>query len=69
MISDIVHMITILNMGIPGRTDIGGAGAVDVVIIAGLVGIMFAELVGEIPGEAAKAARRSLGRTGLKVFI
>lgn len=47
ILSDIVHMITLMNAGIPGRTDIGGAGAFDVVIIAGLVAVMIAELVGE----------------------
>lgn len=47
IISDLVHMFTIMNMGIPGTTDIGGAGAFDVTIIAGIVGVMTAELVGE----------------------
>lgn len=47
VLSDIVHMITLINAGIPGRTDIGGAGAFDVVIIAGIVAVMIAELVGE----------------------
>lgn len=47
ILSDIVHMVTILRMGIPGTTNLGGAGAFDVTIIAGLVGVMIAELVGE----------------------
>ncbi|WP_378955516.1 DUF1614 domain-containing protein [Pelosinus sp. sgz500959] len=47
VLSDIVHMITIIRLGIPGTTDIGGAGAFDVIIIAGIVGVMVAELVGE----------------------
>lgn len=47
VLSDVVHMVTILGLGIPGTTDIGGAGAFDVVIIAGLVAVMVAELVGE----------------------
>lgn len=47
VLSDVVHMITLMNAGIPGRTDIGGAGAFDVVIIAGIVAVMIAELVGE----------------------
>ena len=47
VISDIIHFISILNAGIPGRTDIGGAGVFDVTIIAGLVAVMMAELVGE----------------------
>ncbi len=47
VLSDVVHMVTIIGMGVPGTTDIGGAGAFDVVIIAGLVAVMVAELVGE----------------------
>lgn len=47
ILSDIVHMITIIRMGIPGTTNLGGAGAFDVTIIAGIVGVMIAELVGE----------------------
>jgi len=47
VLSDIVHMVTIIGMGVPGTTDIGGAGAFDVVIIAGIVAVMVAELVGE----------------------
>ena len=47
VLSDINHMVTIIRLGIPGTTDIGGAGAFDVVIIAGIVAVMIAELVGE----------------------
>jgi uncharacterized membrane protein len=47
ILSDIIHMITLIRLGIAGQTNIGGAGAFDVVIIAGLVGVMVAELIGE----------------------
>lgn len=47
ILSDVVHMITIINAGIPGTVRIGGAGAFDVVMIAGIVAVMIAELVGE----------------------
>lgn len=47
IISDVVHAVTLIQQGIPGTTAIGGAGAFDVVIIAGVVGVMVAELVGE----------------------
>ena len=47
VLSDIVHMVTIIRLGVPGTTDIGGAGAFDVIIIAGIVAVMVAELVGE----------------------
>lgn len=47
ILSDVIHMITIVGLGIPGTTAIGGAGAFDVVMIAGIVAVMVAELVGE----------------------
>ncbi|HMM21335.1 MAG TPA: DUF1614 domain-containing protein [Selenomonadales bacterium] len=47
ILSDVAHFVTIYRDAIPGTTDIGGAGAFDVVIIAGVIGVMVAELVGE----------------------
>ncbi|MDU2065895.1 MAG: DUF1614 domain-containing protein [Sporomusaceae bacterium] len=47
VLSDIWHMVTLLRTQTAGTTAIGGAGALDVTVIAGLVGIMIAELVGE----------------------
>ena len=47
ILSDIIHMVTIVGLGIPGTTAIGGAGAFDVVMIAGIGAVMVAELVGE----------------------
>jgi uncharacterized membrane protein len=47
VLSDIAHYFTISRAGIPGTTAIGGAGAFDVVIIAGISAVMIAELIGE----------------------
>lgn len=47
VLSDLLHMYTIIRLGIAGTTNIGGAGAFDVIIIAGIVAVMVAELVGE----------------------
>lgn len=47
VLSDILHLVTLLNRGVIGTTAIGGAGVFDVVVITGLVAIMVAELVGE----------------------
>ncbi len=47
VLSDIAHFVTLYRTGIPGTTSIGGAGAFDVVMIAGIVAVMVAELVGE----------------------
>jgi uncharacterized membrane protein len=47
VLSDIAHFVTLFRTGIPGTTSIGGAGVFDVVMIAGIVAVMVAELVGE----------------------
>ena len=47
VLSDLLHMVTIMRLGITGTTNIGGAGAFDVIIISGIVAVMVAELVGE----------------------
>jgi uncharacterized membrane protein len=47
VLSDIVHLATIVRAGISGTTAIGGAGAFDVVIMTGIIAVMAAELVGE----------------------
>ncbi|CUH96239.1 putative membrane protein [Propionispora sp. 2/2-37] len=47
ILSDIIHLFTLIGSGIAGTTNIGGAGAFDVIMIAGFVGVMVAELVGE----------------------
>lgn len=47
VLSDIVHLVTLMGLGIAGTTSVGGAGAFDVVLIAGIVAVMVAELVGE----------------------
>jgi len=47
VLSDIVHIVTLSGLGIPGTTAVGGAGAFDVTIIAGIIAVMIAELVGE----------------------
>jgi hypothetical protein len=47
IIGDFVHLFQLYYGGIPGRADIGGAGAFDATVIAGIVAVMIAELVGE----------------------
>lgn len=47
VLSDIIHLVTLMNRGIIGTTSLGGAGVFDVTIIAALVAVMTAELVGE----------------------
>lgn len=47
IISDIIHVYKLIQAGTPGSSNIGGAGVFDVTIIAGLVAILIAEIVGE----------------------
>lgn len=48
VISDLLHMGMLLTSGTVGTTAIGGAGAFDVIMIAGLVAVMTAECIGEV---------------------
>ncbi|MBP2649841.1 MAG: hypothetical protein H6Q74_666 [Firmicutes bacterium] len=47
VLSDIGHFVLMVRTGISGTTSIGGAGAFDVAIIAGIVAVAVAEVVGE----------------------
>ncbi len=47
IISDLLHWAEIVFRGIPGTVAIGGAGAFDAVIIAGLLAVFLAEVIGE----------------------
>lgn len=52
--SDLLHMGMLLTGGVAGTTAIGGAGAFDVTMIAGLVAVMTAECIGEIRERMAR---------------
>ncbi len=47
LLADVAHYVEITVRGIPGRTWLGGAGAFDSVIIAGVLGTFLAEIIGE----------------------
>jgi len=47
VLADVAHYVEISVRGIPGRTWIGGAGAFDAVVIAGVLAVGLAEVVGE----------------------
>ncbi len=53
-LGDAIHFAEISIRGIPGRTWIGGAGAFDAIIIAGLGAVIIAEVVGEIRERAVR---------------
>lgn len=44
---DLVHLVWLYSTGTPGNVHIGGAGAFDSIVIAGLVAILLAEVIGE----------------------
>ncbi len=44
---DIIHYVWLLSTGTPGNVFIGGAGAFDSIVIAGLVAVLLAEVIGE----------------------
>lgn len=47
MMSDLLRLALLFNRGVAGTTSLGGAGVFDVTIVAALVAVMTAELVGE----------------------
>lgn len=44
---DIIHMVWLFTTGIPGTVNIGGGGAFDSIVVAGLVAVLLAEVIGE----------------------
>lgn len=49
LLVDIYHYVWLLNQGAPGNytVSIGGAGAFDTIVLAGIVAILLAEIIGE----------------------
>jgi len=47
VLADIVQYVELLTRRIPGRTWVGGAGAFDAVVIAGIIAVVLAEVFGE----------------------
>ncbi len=66
LIFDVGHYAWLVSRGAPaGRADIGGAGAFDAVVIAGIFAVLLAETVGEVRermagGPSEKGKARSL---------
>lgn len=47
ILADLGQWVENLFRGIPARLRLGGAGAVDAVVIAGFLGVLLAEVIGE----------------------
>ncbi len=70
ILADVGHYVEITVRGIRGQTWIGGAGIFDAVVIAGVLAVVLAELVGETREfmargslESGRGGGRSAGRT------
>lgn len=65
LILDFINLIYLMSTRTPGRVNIGGAGAFDSIVLAGLVAVILAEIVGETRerlqgGPASKGRPRKL---------
>ena len=47
ILTDVIHTVRALATGIPTTAALGGAGIFDTVVIAGIIAVLLAELVGE----------------------
>jgi uncharacterized membrane protein len=47
LLTDIAHALETAIRGIPSPTRIGGAGVLDTLVLAGIIGVVLAELIGE----------------------
>ncbi|MDD2497510.1 MAG: DUF1614 domain-containing protein [Desulfitobacteriaceae bacterium] len=47
LLADIAFLVWLYATGYPGRVDIGGAGALDSLVIAGIIAVLLAEFIGE----------------------
>ncbi|MGI6226058.1 MAG: DUF1614 domain-containing protein [Peptococcales bacterium] len=47
LLLDIFHTFYLLSKGIPGTVHVGGAGAFDSIVLAGIIAVLLAELIGE----------------------
>ena len=58
MLSDPAHAIYVWSKGVPQDFVLGGAGALDGIVIAGIVAVLLAELLGEIIERMKRGTKR-----------
>ncbi len=56
LVADLIHFGELVMRDIPGRVWLGGGGAFDAVVIAGVVAVFLAEIVGEVRERFAREA-------------
>jgi uncharacterized membrane protein len=61
VLADLFHFTELSLRRLPGRTWLGGAGAFDSVVIAGLLAVLLAEVVGETRERLAAGGRQQGG--------
>ncbi|MCR6545875.1 DUF1614 domain-containing protein [Dehalobacterium formicoaceticum] len=70
ILADVVNYFWLLRTGTPGRVAFGGAGALDAVILSGIIAVLLAEFIGELrerlQGGPALAGRPKKLLEGLK---
>jgi len=64
VLADVAHYVETAVRGLPAATAIGGAGAFDAVVIAGLLAVVLAEVVGETREFMARGPARRAGGPG-----
>lgn len=69
LLMDVVHVIEVSIAGINAPTQIGGAGVFDTVIVAGILAVLLAEIIGEsreaLQGGPSKKGKSAELRAGL----
>ena len=58
MLSDVANAVYVWSQGVPQDFVLGGAGAADGIVIAGLLAVLLAELLGEIIERMKRGTRR-----------
>jgi len=65
LLADIINLIQLYYGGVPGRAAIGGAGVFDTIVIAGVLAVIIAEIVGETRERIQGGPVRGDGRPGV----
>ncbi|MDK2882478.1 MAG: hypothetical protein PWP58_814 [Bacillota bacterium] len=60
ILADVIYFVRLLATGTPGRAAIGGAGAYDTVVLAGLLSVLLVEVIGETREKLAGGSEEEL---------
>lgn len=65
LLGDIINLVQLYVGGVAGRASIGGAGVFDTIVIAGVLAVIIAEVVGETRERIQGGPTRGDGRPGI----